>query len=54
MPERVEIDDHPKSEKRLSQLKRRFRAKRKSQLDRWQKAHPGSGRKAAQHLHGPE
>jgi hypothetical protein len=27
---------------------------RKAQLDRWQKAHPGKPRKAAQHLHKPK
>ncbi len=32
---------------------KRFQAKRKKQVDDWQKAHPGSPRKAAQHLHKP-
>jgi hypothetical protein len=30
-----------------------FRAKRKKQLDSWKAEHPGSPKKAAQHLHAP-
>jgi len=40
----------PKSGKKLSGGEKKFRSAREKQLDRWQKAHPNSPRKAAQHL----
>jgi hypothetical protein len=42
------------SEARLSSGEKTFRSARKRQLDRWQDAHPGSPRKAAQHLRKPK
>jgi hypothetical protein len=41
----------PKPKKSLTATERKSRAARERQLDRWQKEHPGSPRKAAQHLH---
>ena len=41
----------PKAEGKLTPTEKKFRAKRKKQLDTWEKEHPGSARKAAQHLH---
>ena len=43
----------PKAEAKLSSNEKSFRTKRDPQLDKWQKDHPGSPRKAAQHLHSP-
>lgn len=43
----------PKPASKLTKNEKEFRAKRESQLDRWEKAHPGSPRKAAQHLEKP-
>lgn len=41
----------PKADSNPSE--KQFKAKRKRQLDEWQKEHPGKGRQAAQHLSGP-
>ena len=43
----------PKAESKLSGNEKGFRAKRKKQLDSWKAEHPGSPKKAAQHLHAP-
>ncbi len=44
----------PKSKKKLKSAgEKKFRAARERQLKRWEKEHPGSPRKAAQHLHAP-
>lgn len=43
----------PKAESKLTDQEREFRKKRKAQLNRWKKAHPGTRRSAAQHLHAP-
>jgi hypothetical protein len=37
----------------MSAGEKSFRAKRKKQLDSWKAEHPGSPKKAAQHLHAP-
>ena len=39
--------------KNLKSGEKKFRAAREQQLSRWKKAHPGSPRSAAQHLHRP-
>jgi hypothetical protein len=44
----------PKAESKLKPAEKGFRAKRKKQLDDWQKEHKGSRRQSAQHLHAPE
>lgn len=43
----------PKADSKLSASEKTFRAKRKRQLNRWQKEHPAAPRKAAQHLSKP-
>jgi hypothetical protein len=43
----------PKSKSSLSSGEKNFRSAGKRQLDRWQESHPGSPRKAAQHLRNP-
>jgi len=43
----------PKAESKMSGGEKSFRAKRKKQLDSWNAEHPGSPKKAAQHLHAP-
>jgi hypothetical protein len=44
----------PKSKRKLlTAAEKKFRTARERQLKRWQEAHPGSPRKAAQHLHAP-
>jgi len=43
----------PKAESKMSRGEKSFRAKRKKQLDGWKAEHPGSPKKAAQHLHAP-
>jgi hypothetical protein len=44
----------PKAGGSQSSEEKDFRQARKRQLDRWQDAHPGSPRKAAQHLRKPK
>jgi hypothetical protein len=44
----------PKAESKLTAGEKEFREKRERQLAAWKKDHPGSSRKAAQHLHKPE
>jgi hypothetical protein len=43
----------PKAESKLSAGEKEFREKRKQQLAGWKKKHPGSPKKAAQHLRKP-
>ena len=43
----------PTAESKLTAEERAFRAKRKRQLADWKKKHPGSPKKAAQHLRKP-
>lgn len=43
----------PKAESKTSASEKAFRAKRKKQLDEWQKKHPKTRRQAAQHLSKP-
>lgn len=43
----------PKADAKSSPDGKEFKAKRKRQLDNWKKSHPGSPRKAAQHLSAP-
>ena len=43
----------PKAESKLKPSEQSFRNKRKKQLSKWEKEHPGSPRKAAQHLSAP-
>jgi hypothetical protein len=44
----------PKADSKLSSSEKEFREKRGHQLDQWKKTHPGSPRKAAQHLSKPK
>lgn len=43
----------PKAESKETPTEKKFRAKRKKQIDNWQAEHRGSPRKAAQHLSRP-
>jgi hypothetical protein len=43
----------PKAQSKMSGGEKGFRAKRKKQLETWKAEHPGSPKKAAQHLHAP-
>lgn len=43
----------PKAKKKLSSGEKKFRSVREKQLSRWKAEHPGSPKKAAQHLHKP-
>jgi len=43
----------PKADSKSTPSEKQFKAKRKRQLDEWQKEHPGKRRQAAQHLSGP-
>ncbi len=43
----------PKADTKATQSEKQFKAKRKRQLDEWQKEHPGKRRQAAQHLSAP-
>jgi len=43
----------PKAESKLTDSEKKFRAKRKKQLAEWKADHPGSPKKAAQHLRAP-
>jgi hypothetical protein len=44
----------PKADSKLAPSEKGFCAKRQRQLEEWKKEHPGSPRKAAQHLHSPD
>ena len=52
-PQHTQGSCRPKNEKKLIAGEKKFRAARERQLRRWEAAHPGSPRKAAQHLHAP-
>ena len=43
----------PKPESKLKPAEKKFRTKRRQQLDKWQEQHPGSRRSAGQHLRAP-
>ena len=43
----------PKAESKLTEGDKEFRGKRAKQLSEWKKKHPGSPKKAAQHLRKP-
>lgn len=43
----------PKPEAKLTSSEKSFRAQRERQLEQWQREHPKSPRKAAQHLGRP-
>lgn len=53
-PEHSQGSCKPKAESKLTRSEKKFRGKRKAQLDNWKRKHPASPRKAAQHLAGPE
>jgi hypothetical protein len=44
----------PKPDSRSTPGQKKFKAKRREQLDEWQEEHPKTRRSAAQHLHGPD
>jgi hypothetical protein len=44
----------PKAESKETTGEKKFRAKRKKQLDEWQAEHPKTRRSAAQHLPAPK
>jgi hypothetical protein len=52
-PEHSQGSCRPEAESNLTPKGKKVRAARKSQLDKWQKEHPESPRKAAQHLPKP-
>ncbi len=52
-PEHSEGSCRKKAASKTKSDEKKFVAARKEQLDAWQKAHPGSPRKAAQHLKAP-
>jgi hypothetical protein len=43
----------PTAKSKLSTGEKKFRSERAKQLGEWKKEHPGSPKKAAQHLHKP-
>jgi hypothetical protein len=43
----------PKAESKLTSSEKKFRTKRRRQLDEWQDEHPDTRRSAAQHLSAP-
>jgi hypothetical protein len=53
-PEHAQGSCRPEPESKLTAADKKFGAKRKRQLDEWQREHPGSPRKAAQHLSKPK
>jgi hypothetical protein len=52
-PQHSQGSCQPKSKSSLSSGEKKFRSARERQLQNWKKSHPGSPRKAAQHLHAP-
>jgi hypothetical protein len=52
-PQHSEGSCRPKAESKTTPSEKNFRAKRKKQLDDWQKEHPKSPRRSAQHLAEP-
>ena len=53
-PEHSEGSCRKKAESKTKPTEKAFVAKRKKQLDAWQKEHPNSPRQAAQHLAAPK
>lgn len=43
----------PEADSKLTPSEKKFRTKRRLQLDRWQAEHPNTRKSAAQHLHAP-
>jgi hypothetical protein len=43
----------PKPDSQSTPAQKKFKAKRRKQLDKWQAEHPGTRTSAAQHLHAP-
>lgn len=43
----------PEAESKLTPSEKKFRTKRRRQLDQWQAEHPHTRKSAAQHLHAP-
>jgi hypothetical protein len=43
----------PKAESKTTAAEKKFRAKRRKQLDEWQTEHKGTRKSAARHLHRP-
>lgn len=52
-PEHSQGSCRPKDESKTTDSEKKFRAKRKKQLSKWQAEHKGSSKSAAQHLHAP-
>jgi hypothetical protein len=52
-PKNTQGSCRPKAESKLTASEKQFRAKRKKQLADWKAKHPGSPKKAAQHLSKP-
>ena len=52
-PEHAQGSCKPKAESKLTPAEKAFRTKRRKQLDEWKADHPGSPKKAAQHLSAP-
>lgn len=52
-PQHAQGSCRPKAESKLAPSEKEIRAKRAKQLDSWKKSHPGSPKKAAQHLKAP-
>ncbi len=52
-PEHSQGSCKKKAESESTPSEKKFQAKREKQLGDWKKKHPGSPRKAAQHLHRP-
>jgi len=43
----------PKAKSKLKPGEKKFRAKRRKQLDKWEAEHPHTRKSASQHLHSP-
>lgn len=43
----------PKAESKTTSSEKKFRAKRRKQLDQWEAEHPHTRKSASQHLHAP-
>jgi len=52
-PEHSQGSCSPKAESKTTPAEKKFRAKRRRQLDKWEAEHPGTRRSAAQHLGAP-
>jgi hypothetical protein len=53
-PQHSQGSCRPKAKSKLRSNESNFRSARERQLSRWKAAHPGSPKKAAQHLHKPK